>query len=422
MMTLIRLTILTITLLLSLSAFADQLRIKFSCTLPSDNIDCEPIASKLFENGAILRVSGDETHDLIINIENQNTNDGKTYIFTFTPGEDVIPNIPINYPINNPISDSVTTDIKLTKIVNAINQALNLYLYACSSEGEAPTNTNWYIAPGVFGSYSAQRGNSNISIHGSNEMNYSDDNYHLIGNIGGMYSKGNSKPNMLDPYGSETKNSAIFAGGGIIRKIKGNWNAGPIVNANRVNSEFAYINQPDGEPLPELALNNSATRLQAEAGIEWILHPFTTTNNGNIAARYMIGYEWNNYVDPELYQQVNNNFARHRIQLVLSKYYEQIELATTITAVTKLATFDYTGLNGLLSVTWKATPKIKVGMNCGIAYAKGEIPSACHGSSFKDLTNGDESNLKTNVSFSVRWVIGNGEGKAMTDNRFMNRN
>src|SRR5690606_26367403 len=82
-----------------------------------------------------------------------------------------------------------------------------------------------------------------------------------------------------------------------------------------------------GAERPANALDNTGRKTEVQLGAEWIAVPFIEdTSKGNVAIRYSIALEHHKYVSPESYDVIKETFARHIVQVYLSKHYNKVDV------------------------------------------------------------------------------------------------
>ena len=115
----------------------------------------------------------------------------------------------------------------------------------------------------------------------------------------------------------------------------------------------------DRGDLPENSLNNSARKTSIRAGVEWLAVPFLTeTTSGNIAVRYSLSAEHHKYVNPDSYQYIQGNFARHSLEVYVAKHFTKMDISFGSGAfASSFRNKPLQGLNGSVEVSFKINPR-----------------------------------------------------------------
>lgn len=394
----------TLMIIFATSLFAGEEKVKvyFDCVLENDIMGCPEIKLGYFENQSLEAVTQASAADITLILRSSSITNFNLYKLTMkSPAGHSLefPDLALNATFS-------AGEIK-ERLLTFLGQATKPYITIANS-GEAGIEEEekpLYVTPYANGSGSKQQGSTVVNGHAELFANYSTPKWRLYSSTytGLAYSNTN-RTNVAPGIETKIRSYGLIAAG--IRSIKPQWDVAVFVRHRIVTNDMTI--DGDVEPLPEDALRNASQKTAVRLGTEFIAIPFLTSESkGNIAVRYSFGFESHKYVDPETFSYVRELFARHFIDVYLSRHYEKIDLSIKLGVFS--SNFRKVPLNGAsttVSVNYKVTPRTTLGVNGTYSYAKNRVLSTAEDTvNFQSLTSVMPKST-FNGTFSVSYTFG----------------
>lgn len=380
-------------ILISVNTFANErVKVFWDCDLDAVKVDCNSLEQTYFENSQIQNASSVATADLQMIIRGLELNN-EIEFSVITRWQGTMLPYP-KYRLNSSFSPNEISD-KLLSFLDKITKVYTSIANSSSTEPEVEEKPEpYFINPYAEGFASKQQGSSNSNSNLGTTANYSTQEWRLFGNTNLGLSQTSVDRTDFSP-GMNSKITTFGSHIGVVRSVKdmtasnkGQWNVAIFVNDRTVKNDLTI--DGEGEPLPEEALKNTSRKTVLRVGTEWIAVPFLTdTSKGNFAVRYSLGGEHHKYLNPETYEYVQETFARHLVQVYLAKHYEKIDIAGSLGGFSSsFRSKPLQGVTGSLSVNYKVTPRLNLGVGGSIMYTKNAVLSTAEGgtTSFSGLT------------------------------------
>lgn len=320
-------------------------------------------------------------------------------------GKGNIPTLP-TFPLK--LSSHLSRNEIFEKVMNALEKISAPYSLMLEDTVTTETKAKpYYFNPSISGSAYSGQGYTNYNVSSGGLGNYSSEKWRVVGWYDAKYATENVEET---DYSSavNTTTTSVYVGGHVVRSLSKHWNIAILVNDNTVKTDiWQPIDNPD---IPENGKRNTARKTAITAGAEWILVPFITEeSNGNIALRYKLGGEQHHYVDPKSYQYIQEAFARHTFELVLSRHFKKVDVSFKASAFA--SSFRETptkGVTGSTKFNFKLTKNLTLDVSAGVEYSKNRVlsPASTH-SSFASLTSDTNNDLTFNGSISLTYKFGN---------------
>jgi hypothetical protein len=384
--------------------FTNKVKVHFSCYLPSDSINCDEMKDAFYKSNGGFVIASEADSFLTVTLRALNLNNSIEYQYSLE-GKGELPQIAFKYPLNS----SLSTAEKFEKVLSMMNKLVEPYklITNYSTDSDSSRDKPYYASPQVGGKGSSGQGVQEFTGHAYVGGAYSTPKWRLVGDLGARYNYSSVETTAFAP-GMNSKTFRQGGGVGIIRSFNKHWNIAVFASDVHVSTD---INMEDpNHGLPENGLKNDARKTTIAAGVEWILIPFLTEkSNGNIAVRYILGGEHHKYVNPESFEYIQEEFAKHTLALVISKHFTKVDIDFTTSAFRSQFRENLnTALSGSSTVSYKVNKNITLDLSGGVEYAKGRIPSPAAGNlSFASLTNKNKSTVTYNGSVAVRLNLGN---------------
>lgn len=373
-----------------------------------DAVSCIEIKLAYFNNPNLRETTADKA-DLKLIIRSLPLNNETEYQFT-TRWMDQAPYSWPGLRLNSTLSQGEITE----KIISFLGDINKPYLIIANNGSETPTEVEkdvpFYVAPTLNGSGSKQQGMTNLNGSGQVYGNYSNEKWRVLG-LG--YAGVRIDDVKTTPFNPGIKTKISYGGGmaGAVRDLgkvgPGRWDIAIFASTKTVTNDITI--ESEEVDFPEAALNNKARKTSISVGTEWIAVPFLTeTSKGNISVRYLLGAENHNYISPETFEEMKETFAKHTLQVYLSRHFNKVDLTVGASAFSStFRNLPLQGFSGSSAVTYKINPRMTLGANASMSYAKNRVMSPAEGSmSFLGLTSGSTP-VTYNGSLSLTYTLGN---------------
>ena len=405
----------TLGLIFSLSSFANtKVSVAWDCAIEDNllidlesRVSCIDLKLAYFKNPNVTEAAASNS-DLDLTLRSIEGNNIVEYIFT-TKWMDQEPYTWPPLELNNTLSSGELTE-KITSFLETVTKTYVQIRNNGQVEDRPSKESPFYVAPSISGNIGSQQGSQSLNGGGHVYGNYSSPKWRVMGDVYGGFRNDVIKTTAINT-GSDSKISYSGAYAGAVRDLrqvgKGRWDIAIFVSDKTVNNDLEI--DSDEVDLPESALKNKARRSSITAGTEWIAVPFLTeTSNGNISVRYSLGVEHHNYISPENFEAMKETFAKHTLQVYLARYFTKVDLKVSASAFTSsFRELPMQGVSGSTEVRYKVNPRLTIGANASLVYAKNRVMSPTEGTmSFMGLTSGTTP-LTYNGSLSVTYTLGN---------------
>jgi len=382
---------------------ADKLSVAWDCYIPTNPVSCNELKVDFLEKNH-LELQPKEEAFFSVAIRDLNMNNTIEYQITAVQKHGNLVN-PIHLPLNSSLSISEQT----TKILEMLKNVADGYRIIANTpitESDDSAAKPFYVNPTLTGSGNKVQGSQSFSTAGDIYANLSSDSWRFVGDLGQGYSyNAQDKTAFNSEVTSRISKTGVY--GMIYRSISEHFGIAFIGLHNVVRSQ---TDPGDPTGLPANSLDNTASKNQIRAGVEWVLIPFITSeSSGNISIRYSISGEVQKYVDPQTFELVQEQFARHTVDLYLAKHFKKVDVSFTGSGyMSSLRPQRLSGAIGSGTVFYKVTDRLSLLGNLSVEYARNRVMSPAEGSNtFSGLTGGNKNATSGTMSIGLKYTLGN---------------
>lgn len=391
-------------LLLTATSASADLNVKFDCYLPSGPVDCQSLRTSYFSTMTFLKaVDDDKNAYLTVQVRTLPADPRSVrYILVFN-GAGEAP----DFSLIEDIPTTISSDAILQKVLINLQKGTGPYLsveqmgqtgedglfvlkYSIPGDKKntRPT-TGWYQNTSISGNVSS--GDSDY-INGSlsTGVNYSDPSWRFKAGASANYQK------ITVRYGGNEENLEVVSFNGktlIARTVDKGWSVAALVRAGY-------------EPAGNLDFNG-----EAGVGLAWDLVPFMKGNDNSFGVKYLVGVTHQNYVDPNVLDEMSKTFVAHGAELYFSWHFDRLDLTAGLGASSIINDYRFARVGGSMGATWRITDRLNASLSFDAGYRRAIINAPKEENAENGLeqffAGGNYANFTYSTMLSLGYIFGN---------------
>ncbi len=393
-----------ILLLSSLPAFAvAKIPVSWECVLSqNDAVECRDIEDTFKQSNPGFQIASKDQSKLHVRVGSNQLNEFTEYVIRLTiKGQD-------EKQYKKKISDVLSSFEKTEKVSGFLQVTTNAAKEELEYQEEPKKDKPYYLQPSMEIEGGKQPGSNFIVVVGEVGGNYSKPEFRVAGDTWVVMKRQVKEENAFTQKieSNEVKWGAYGGGAySIVPNVSiGVWGGYMQTKTDIVTEESLGI--------PAHALQNTATKVGAKIGVEWIQHPIINDKtNGNFSVRGYVQGEHHNYLDPQTFDIRKETFARPTLEGSYNHQFRSFNLGGTVSGYRSVGREgkELQGVQFGGKANFNIKDTVVIEPNFTLDYTENRVrTTAGTNYSFMDLTGmQDNDNLTFKYGITLKVPLGN---------------